>query len=137
NFAVLPSVKIPASYSSNSSVGTFDLSLLLISSHVINDVAIDLNVGYTVRTGDGSVLPKAASVWTASFGGSLIDPLGWVVECFGYPGTTGRSGQPPSIGLLFGPTYQLHPWLFFDAGVILPVAGPQPNALYAGVVWNV
>jgi hypothetical protein len=137
NFAVLPSVKLPSSYSSNSSASTFDLSMLLISSHVVNDVAIDLNVGYTVRTGDGSTLPKAASMWAASFGGSLISDFGWVIEAFGFPGTSGFAGQPPSIGLLFGPTYQLHPWLAFDAGAILPVEGPQLNALYVGVVWNV
>jgi hypothetical protein len=25
----------------------------------------------------------------------------------------------------------------FDAGVIIPVTGPQPHALYAGAVYNV
>jgi len=137
NFAVMPSVKLPVSYSSNSSQGTFDLSLLLISSHTFGDVAMDINAGYTIRTGDGSVLPTAASMWTVSFGGPIIQQFGWVVEGFGFPGTRGIAGQPPSIGLLFGPTFQLHPWLVFDAGAIIPVAGPQPKAFYAGVVWNV
>jgi hypothetical protein len=137
DFAVLPSVKLPASYSSNSSASTFDLSLLLISSHKFGDVSMDVNAGYTFRTGDGSVLPKAASIWTVSFGGPLVSDFGWVAECFGYPGTTGLAGQPPVIALLAGPTYQLHPWLAFDAGVILPVEGLQPKAFYAGVVWNI
>ena len=35
-----------------------------------------------------------------------------------------------------GPTWLIAPYLAVDAGVIIPLAGPQPRALYAGLVWN-
>jgi hypothetical protein len=41
------------------------------------------------------------------------------------------------VAFLAGPTYQAAEWLAFDAGLIVPVAGPQPHALYAGAVWNI
>jgi hypothetical protein len=28
-------------------------------------------------------------------------------------------------------------WLVFDAGVIVPIEGPQPKAIYAGGVYNI
>jgi hypothetical protein len=28
-------------------------------------------------------------------------------------------------------------WLTFDAGVIVPLEGPQPRAIYAGGVYNI
>jgi hypothetical protein len=136
DFALLPSVKFPTSYSSNGGQGTFDASLVAISSHDLNGVAMDLNVGYTIRTGDGSFAPKSSSFWTASFGGTAYDKLGWVFECFGMPGTTGLAGQAPTVAVLLGPTFLYRAWICFDAGVILPVAGPQPFGIYAGLTWN-
>ena len=116
---------------------TFDFSLLAISSRTIGQVAVDINIGYTRRSGDGSNAPTNATQWTLSLGGPFGGAFGWVVELFGFPGTSGPSGQAPSVGFLVGPTFLAREWLQLDAGVIIPVYGPQPHALYAGTVYNV
>ena len=113
------------------------MSLLAISSHKFGDVAIDINAGYTRRSGDGSSIPRDATQWTFSSGGPLAGAFGWVVECYGYPGTGGPAGQAPIVALLAGPTYLARAWLAFDAGLIVPLRGPQPRAFYAGAVYNV
>ena len=41
------------------------------------------------------------------------------------------------VALLTGPTAEVRKWLALDIGVIIPVSGPQPHALYAGGVYNV
>jgi hypothetical protein len=138
DFAVEPTVKFPTgSYARGAGTGTADASLLLISSHDLRGVALDINAGYTRRSGDGSHAPNDATLWTVSFGGSVAGRLGWVLECYGYPGTRGPAGQAPIVALLAGPTYLLVPWLALDAGLIEPAEGPQPHALYAGGVYNV
>jgi hypothetical protein len=142
DFAIFPAVKFPTgSPTAGTGTGTTDGSILLISSHDFGGVAMDLNVGYTRRSGDGSVAPRSASLWTASFGGPFGGPFGgafgWVAECYGYPATGGASGVPSIVALLGGPTFLVRPWLAIDAGVIVPLAGPQPRALYAGTVYNV
>lgn len=139
DFAILPIVKFPTgSSTSGTGTGTTDVSIVLISSHSFGSVAMDLNVGYTHRSGDGSNAPKSATLWTASFGGSLGDsPIGWAAECYGYPATSGPAGQSSTVALLGGPTLQVQAWLVFDAGIIVPVSGPQPKALYAGVTYNI
>lgn len=136
DFALLPAVKFPTG-SALTGTKTTDVSLLLISSHDFGDVAMDLNVGYTHRSGNGSNAPTNATLWTASFGGPLAGPVGWVAECYGLPATTGPSGAASIIALLGGPTLTVRPWLVFDGGVIVPVTGPQLRALYAGAVYNV
>jgi hypothetical protein len=136
DFAVLPGIKFPTG-SAETGTETTDVSLLLISSHDIGDVAMDLNVGYTYRSGDGTNAPTNATLWTASFGGPLAGALGWAAECYGYPATRGPSGQASIVALLGGPTFTVRPWLVFDAGLIIPVSGPQSRALYAGAVYNV
>ncbi len=136
-FAVFPSVKIPTGSSALSrGTGTTDGSLLLIWSRALGPVAMDLNAGITRRSGDGLLAPRTATVWTASFGGPATGPLGWVVEWFGYPSTKGPAGSASSVALLAGPTVSLKPWLMLDAGGILGLAGPQPDALYAGLTFN-
>jgi hypothetical protein len=110
--------------------GTHDLSLLVISSHSLGDVAMDLNAGITRRTDT----PRTTSVWTASFGGPFTERFGWVTELYGYPGT---SAQAPIVALLAGPTLTVAKMLVIDAGFISPIAGPQPHALYAGLTYNV
>lgn len=138
DFAVLPEVKAPTgSVDKGTGTGTTDVSLLLISSHMLGNVAMDLNVGYTRRSGDGSNAPRNATVWTASFGGPLAGAFGWVAECYGYPSTPGPAGQASIVALLAGPTILVRPWLAVDAGLIVPLRGPQPHALYAGAVYNV
>ena len=137
DFAIFPSLKFPVGASaSGRGTGTTDAALLLISSHSVGPVAVDLNAGITRRSGDGTAAPRTATVWTASFGGALRGALGWVGELYGYPETTGPAGSDNVVALLAGPTYKLKSWLVLDAGGIIPVSGPQPYALYAGLTWN-
>ncbi len=138
DFAFLPAVKFPTGdRNTGAGTGTTDVSLLVISSHALGPVALDVNVGYTRRGGDGSRAPRNASLWTISFGGPIVSRLGWVGECYGYPGTSGPAGQAPVVAVLAGPTLLVRSWLALDAGLIAPVSGPQPRALYAGTVYNV
>ncbi len=133
-----PSLKLPTAPSgSGLGTGTTDVGLLVISSHDLGPVSMDLNAGLVRRSGDGGTVPRSATVWTASFGGPAAGDFGWVVELYGYPGTAGPAGQRPIVALLGGPTLLARAWLAFDAGVIVPLAGPQPHALYVGCVWNV
>jgi hypothetical protein len=135
---VIPSLKLPtAPTASGLGTGTTDVGLLLISSHQLGPVSMDLNVGYTRRSGDGTRAPRNASLWTASFGGPVLSGLGWTAEVYGFPGTSGAAGTPAIVALLGGPTLLVRAWLALDAGVIVPLAGPQPRALYAGGVWNI
>jgi hypothetical protein len=138
DFAVLPSVKLATgSPSRGTGTGTTDVGFMLISSHEFaGGVAMDLNASYTRRDGDGTQAPRSATLWAASFGVPLYGSLGMVAEAFGSPGTSGPAGSPPSVGLLTGPTYEVRPWLAVDAGIIRRLQGPQPNALYAGLVYN-
>jgi len=134
-FALMPAVKFPTA-SLRGGSGTTDFSLLLISSHQIGPVVMDLNLGATRRSGDGTVVPRTAGVWTASFGFPLDGRLGATVEVFGFRRTTGPAGSLATAALLIGPTYLLRDWLALDAGGIIPLSGPQPRALYTGFVWN-
>jgi hypothetical protein len=137
DFAILPSLKLPTgSTAAGRGTGTTDFSLLAISSRTLGPVSLDLNAGVTWRTGDGTAAPTLAAVWTVSAGTSVSGALGWVAECYGYPGTSGPAGSAGIVALLTGPTYTLRPWLAFDLGLIVPLTGPQPNALYAGTVVN-
>jgi hypothetical protein len=138
DFAILPSLKFPTgSTAAGRGTGTTDASIVLISSHSFGDVAMDLNVGYTRRSGDGTAAPQNATMWTASFGGPVAGQVGWVAELFGYPATSGPAGEKSTTALLGGPTLMVHPWLVLDAGVIVPVSGPQPRGLYAGATWSI
>jgi hypothetical protein len=138
DFAVLPAVKFPTGDANKGTgTGTTDASFLLISSHSLGPVSMDINAGYTRRSGDGSNAPTNAALWTVSFGGPAAGKLGWTAECYGYPGTGGPAGQAPIVAVLAGPTFLFRKWLAIDAGVIVPLAGPQPHALYAGAVYNV
>ncbi len=138
DFAVVASVKAPTAPTSNGlGTGTTDVTLVLVSSHELGPISMDLNFGYTRRSGSGARAPRVASLWTAAFGGPLIGALGWVAELYGYPGTAGPEGAAPIVALLGGPSLLVHPWLHLDAGIIVPIAGPQPGAVYAGGVWNV
>lgn len=138
DFAILPSIKLPTGSAANGTgTGTTDGSLLLISSHDFGEISMDINAGYTRRSGDGSQAPKNATLWTVSFGGPFARTVGWVAECYGYPATSGPAGQSSIVAFLGGPTLLPRPWLELDAGVIVPITGPQPRAVYAGLVYNV
>ena len=138
NFALQPSLKLPSGSATNGTgTGTTDVGMLLISSHDWGDYALDINVGYVRRSGDGTVAPKDATLWTVSSGGPIYKSLGWVVELFGNPRTTGPVGVDGTVALLTGPTYTLEKWLILDAGAIIPLTGPQAHAVYAGLTWNI
>jgi hypothetical protein len=136
DFSVQGSIKF-ATGSRGISTETTDASLLLISSRPIGAGELDLNAGYTRRSGDGTTAPVNATLLTASFGGPLHGPVGAVAELFTYPGTSGPAGAPPQVGFLTGPTLQVRPWLVLDAGVILNVQHMGGNAAYAGLTYNV
>ena len=132
DFAVQPTIKLPTgSASRGTGTGTTDGTLLLISSHVLGPVALDLNLGYTRRSARGD--SASAMLWTVSTGTTVAGPLAFDAELYGYPGF----GARPAVGLLMGPTYTVHPWFVADIGCIAHVAGGQPPALYAGLTWNV
>ena len=136
DFSVQESIKF-ATGSHGISTETTDVSLLLISSRPIGAGELDLNAGYTRRSGNGTTAPIDATLLTASFGAPIHGPVGAVAELFTYPGTSGPSGTPPQVGFLTGPTLQVRPWLVCDAGVILNVQHMGANAAYAGLTYNV
>lgn len=136
DFSVQGSIKF-ATGARNVGTGTTDLSVLLISSRLIGAAELDLNAGYTHRSGDGVLIPTSATLLTASFGTPIRGPLGGVAELFSYPGTGGAAGASTMVAFLFGPTLQLRPWLVLDTGAILNVRNMGANAAYAGVTYNV
>jgi hypothetical protein len=129
DFAILPSITFPTGNADRGfGSGKRQGGLLLISSHQFGDVAMDINLGYDAPHG----WPEHASLWTFSFGGPIHGRLGWTLEGFGVNDDAGRTAA-----LLLGPTYLTAKWLSFDTGLIVPLHGPQPHALYAGAVCNV
>jgi hypothetical protein len=136
DFAILPTITVPAGAHGIGS-GTTGLGILLISSHQVGPLAIDVNAAYTHRSGGGTRAPRSATLWTVSLGSALVGPLGWVGEISGFPGTSGPSGSRPIVACLVGPTLTVRNWLVFDAGISPTIAGPQPLYEYAGVTWNI
>jgi hypothetical protein len=116
--------------------GTNAASLLLIDSRSVGPLGVDINVGLTRNGGDGTAAPRTETLWTIASAIPVAGPVGWQLECFGYPGTHGPAGMRPIVAILTGPTLGIWRSLAFDTGVILPVAGPQPRAWYAGAVAN-
>lgn len=135
DFAVLPVVKFPVGSGAHGT-GTTDFSLLAISSHQFGAVAMDVNFGYTRRSGDGSGAPKDATIWAVAAGTPVGGGVSVTAEVFGFPRTTGPAGSPGTVALLGGPVITLHPWWTLDFGAILKLSGPQANAIYAGGVYN-
>jgi hypothetical protein len=137
-FAVQGTVTLPSgSFDLGTGTGTTGANLLLISSHEFRGVSIDINAGYTRRTGDGSQAPKNSTLWTVSSGFPVAGPVGFTLEVFGFPGTAGLAGSSPSVALLLGPTFTLSRAVVLDAGAILDLKGTQGTLAYAGVTWNV
>ncbi len=136
--AVQPSLKL-ATGSSASGTGssTTDVGMMLIASNSFGPVAVDVNVSYTRRGGDGSTVSRDATLWALAAGGPVTGSVGWVGEVFGLPGTSGTAGQPGSVALLFGPTLAVRAWLGLDVSVIVPLTGPQPSAVLLGGTWNI
>jgi hypothetical protein len=137
-FALQSTVSLPTgSVARATGIGTGSISLLVISSHSLGPVSLDLNAGYAYRGGDGTVVAKDATVWTISTGFPVYGRLGWCAELFGYPRTSGVSGEPAIVGFLTGPTFRLEKYLIADAGAVLDVQGLGGTQIYAGVTWNI
>ena len=129
DFAILPSIAFPTGSADRGfGSGEREGGLLLISSHEFGDVTMDINLGFEGR----HAWPEHETLWTVSFGGPILGTLGWTFESFGFNTDTGRTAA-----LLLGPTYLPAKWLSLDAGLVVPLHGLQPHALYAGAVCNV
>ena len=138
SFALFPTVKFPTgSTSDGAGTGTTDLGIVLISSRGLGSVSLDVNVGLVHRIGHHVLAPRDSRMWALSFGGPLRGPVGWGAELYGFPHTSGAAGDESVVATLFGPTMKIRGWLVVDAGAIVPITGPQPNALYAGGVYNI
>ncbi len=111
-------------------------SVLLINSRTFGSVSLDLNAGATWRTGDGTTVPRTSTFWTVAASAPVRGSIGWGLECYSYPGTGGAAGSVPIVAILTGPTWLVHRALSLDMGVISPIIGPQPRALYVGVTTN-
>lgn len=136
-FAIQPSVSLATgSADKGTGLGSESLTLLVISSRSIGPVSLDLNAAYTRRGGDGSILPNNSTMWTVSSGFPVYGRLNWAAECFGYPRTTGPSGESGIVAFLTGPTFVAHKTVVLDAGVILNITGYGGTAVYGGVTWN-
>ena len=132
-FAIQPSFTWS---SGDRGTGTNAAGLLLIDSHSVGPVSLDLNVGLTRHAGDGTTVPRTTTVWTASSAIPVAGPVGWQLECFGYPGTHGASGSAPIVAIITGPPGGVWGSRAVDTGLVLPLTGPQPKAWYAGMVVN-
>ncbi len=138
DFSVQPTLKIPTgSLRRGTGTGTTDLNFLVISSRKVGPVSLDLNEGYTLRSGDGTNAPKDSTVWTVSAGIPIVGGLTWAAETFGYPGTSGPAGYAPIVAFLTGPGLQVRPSVVLDAGLILNITGYGGTAFFTGVTWNI
>jgi hypothetical protein len=137
DFAILPAVKLSSgSTTRGTGSGTTDVGIIAIASYALGPISMDLNAAYT-RIGSAFDTPASdGALWTASFGVPVMGKLSWVAELFGSP-TIDGSGRPSTVGMLTGPTYLIDRTLNLDIGVIAPIRGEMPNAVYAGFVWNV
>ena len=134
DFAVLPAVKLSSASANTLGTGGTDLGLTLISSHEFGGTSMDLNAAYT-RTSVGSVDDGSTALWTISFGFPVTSRIGWAAELYGFP-TVDGSAQPSIVSFLTGPTFSIATSFAMDAGIIAPIHGGAPSALYAGLVWN-
>ncbi len=135
DLAVQAGLKLPIGAGVRST-GTTDVSLLLVSSHQLGAVSLDLNLGYTRRSGSGGAAPRNSTLVTVAGGWPVASPLGFTVEVFAYPGTSGPAGSPAAVALLGGPTWRLSPAAALDLGGIVRLTGSQANAVYAGITWH-
>ena len=134
DFAVQPAIRLPTGADSVGS-GRRAGSIVFVSSNHFGPVELDVNLGLVTRIG-ASALPLQGW-WTASAGTNVAGRLGWALEIYGYPGTSGADAAAPLVGLLTGPTWTVHDWFVLDAGAVVPVSGPQPHSLYMGLTWNI
>jgi hypothetical protein len=137
DLAVQPALKIPTgSLRRGTGTGTTDVNVLVISSRKVGPVSLDVNVGYTRRSGDGANAPQQSTVWTAAAAIPIRGGLLWAAEVFGYPGTSGPAGYAPIVAFLTGPAFEIRRSVVLDAGFILNITGFGGTAFYAGLTWN-
>jgi hypothetical protein len=137
-FALQALAKLPTgSFAKGTGTDTTDLNLLAISSHSFGPVDVDVNLGYTRRSGNGEKAPKSVTLWTCAAGFPLHGRLGWTGEVFGYAGTSGFSGTPAIVAFLTGPTLTVRKQLVLDAGAVFSLENYGGTAAYAGLTWNV
>jgi hypothetical protein len=137
DLSIQPTLKIPTgSLRRGTGTGTTDVNILVISSRKVGPVSLDINAGYTRRSGDGTNAPRDSTLWTVSTGTPIAGDLQWEAEIFGYPGTSGPAGYAPIVAFLTGPAFEVHPSVVLDAGVIVNITGYGGTAVYAGLTWN-
>ena len=137
-FAVQSMVSLPTG-SEDQGIGTgaAAINVLAISSHHIGVVALDVNIGYTRTGGDHARAPANSTLWAVAAGLPVAGRLGWAIEVFGFPGTSGPAGAPPVVATLLGPTWTVRRSFVLDTGAIFNVMGWGDTAIYAGATWNV
>ena len=136
--AVQTTVSLPTgNVDRETGTGSAALNLLAISSQRFGPVAVDVNVGYTHSGGDRARTPANSTLWTVAAGFPVAGPVGWAIEVFGLPGTSGPAGAPPVVAALMGPTLTLRRSLVLDAGAIVDITGWGSMAIYAGATWNI
>lgn len=136
-FAIQTTATVPTGSSGlGTGTGETAINLLAISSRTIGPVSLDLNVGYTRRTGDGSTAPTNEWLWTISTGFPLVGQLGMGAEIFGAPASTGPAGKPRVVAFLTNLNYAPTPRVVVDAGVTFNISGFGDPAIFAGVTWN-
>ena len=137
-FAIQSTLSLPTgSPESGRGSGEAAMNVLVISSHRLGPLSLDVNAGYTRLGGESTTAPRDATVWTAAASMPIAGRVGWAAELYGYPGTSGPHGQPPVVALLTGPSLTVSPSLVLDAGAIFDVARFGGTAVYAGLTWNV
>jgi hypothetical protein len=136
--AFMPNLKLPTgSQEGGTGVDTTDGGLLLILSRSLGPVSLDLNAGYTRRSGDGTIAARDATLWAISFGGPATERIGWGAELSGTLRTTGPNVEPAACTLLAGPTFSIASWLSADAGFSVQLNQDHPYRIYFGGVWNI
>jgi hypothetical protein len=136
DFALLPAIKLPSgSRSEGTGTGSLDVGVTAIASYDLRGVSMDLNAVYTRVGATDAGAATDAALWTASFGFPVVGRLSWAAEVFGVP-TIDGSGTRSTAALLTGPTYLVSTAFNLDLGIIAPFRGDMPNAIYAGLVWN-
>jgi outer membrane putative beta-barrel porin/alpha-amylase len=137
-FAVQPGLTVPVGDTSKGrGDGTTAWSILLISSHSIGPVGVDINFGYAHRIGSGGTGPEEGSLWAVAGSVPVWRWLGWTAEISGVPATSGAGGSDATGEMITGPTCTVERWLVLDLGASIPLWGPSVRAWYAGATWNV
>jgi hypothetical protein len=137
-FAIQTTVSLPTGNAeAGRGSGKAAVNVLVISSHRIAPVSLDVNAGYTGLGGESASASRDSAIWAAAAALPVAGRVGWTAELFGFPGTSGPGGGPPVLGFLTGPTFTVRPSVVLDAGAMFDIEGFGGTAAYAGVTWNI